>query len=472
MPHEIIMPALGVAQDTGLIIAWLKQSGDAIKTGDALMEIETDKAIVEVEAQADGYLTHVSATAGEHVPVGQVVALISDTVDEVNSTQSDSAESETRAIATEIELSDRKPEGKEIIMPALGMAQDTGLIVVWHKQPGDSVVATDILLEVETDKSIMQVEAGHDGYVAAIIVDAQKDVPVGSTIAIISPTKPDNILARKSVDPAVTVDTDLTEVAQTAKATPENTTHSRVKRHTQCANTVEPRCQSGSRILASPKMRRLAIKQGLDLEQLVMHGVPQPFHVSDLETLKTLKTQKTLDKLTPTPNFNAHGAMQAECAPVALRVEVRVTAKNNIEFLDWMAEHKNICIPPRMAWLRYASAALRKTRDPASEPMIVELRQLQQTDGCYANADHSRLSQPLTTSVDQTPGLVLRDFSASRITSITTAAQLAPVLTISREYDDYAVSLDYRTDQLDENVAIDFITDFTSRLADPLRQLL
>ena len=54
----------------------------------------------------------------------------------------------------------------DVIMPALGMAQDSALIVAWHKAPGDAVKAGDILMEVETDKSTMEVEAGHDGYVA------------------------------------------------------------------------------------------------------------------------------------------------------------------------------------------------------------------------------------------------------------------------------------------------------------------
>ncbi|MEP3275046.1 MAG: lipoyl domain-containing protein, partial [Stappiaceae bacterium] len=77
MPHEIIMPALGMAQDTGLIVAWHKNSGDPVAIGDVLMEVETDKSTMEVEAQAQGYLTNVKAAAGDNVPVGNVIALIS-----------------------------------------------------------------------------------------------------------------------------------------------------------------------------------------------------------------------------------------------------------------------------------------------------------------------------------------------------------------------------------------------------------
>ena len=61
MPRDVIMPALGMAQTTGSIVRWLKQPGDAVKAGDVLMEVETDKAVMEVEAEADGVLTDVTA---------------------------------------------------------------------------------------------------------------------------------------------------------------------------------------------------------------------------------------------------------------------------------------------------------------------------------------------------------------------------------------------------------------------------
>lgn len=76
MPTEVIMPALGMAQETGRLIAWMKKEGDKIERGDILMEIETDKTTVELEASASGTLVNVSAEAGEDVPVGTVIAII------------------------------------------------------------------------------------------------------------------------------------------------------------------------------------------------------------------------------------------------------------------------------------------------------------------------------------------------------------------------------------------------------------
>ncbi|HLX39423.1 MAG TPA: dihydrolipoamide acetyltransferase family protein [Ktedonobacteraceae bacterium] len=76
MATNVILPALGMSQDTGKIVQWLKAEGERVAKGEPLAEIETDKATVEIEALADGVLAHVVASAGDDVPVGQVIAVI------------------------------------------------------------------------------------------------------------------------------------------------------------------------------------------------------------------------------------------------------------------------------------------------------------------------------------------------------------------------------------------------------------
>ncbi len=76
MPIEVIMPALGMAQETGKLVRWIKSEGDAVAKGEPLMEIETDKVTVEIEAPADGILGGISAVEGEDVPVGRAVAYV------------------------------------------------------------------------------------------------------------------------------------------------------------------------------------------------------------------------------------------------------------------------------------------------------------------------------------------------------------------------------------------------------------
>ncbi len=70
------MPVLGMAQDTGKLISWLKKEGEAVVEGEPIMEVETDKAAVEIEATASGTLGGVLAREGDDVPVGQVIAWI------------------------------------------------------------------------------------------------------------------------------------------------------------------------------------------------------------------------------------------------------------------------------------------------------------------------------------------------------------------------------------------------------------
>lgn len=74
MATSVVMPALEMAQETGKLVAWKKKDGDAVRKGDIIVEVETDKAVVEIEAQADGTLGGITANAGDVVPVGQTIA--------------------------------------------------------------------------------------------------------------------------------------------------------------------------------------------------------------------------------------------------------------------------------------------------------------------------------------------------------------------------------------------------------------
>ena len=76
MAVSVVMPALEMAQETGKIVSWLKKEGDKITKGEALLEVETDKAVVEIEAPGDGVLAGVKQIEGAVVPVGQTIAWI------------------------------------------------------------------------------------------------------------------------------------------------------------------------------------------------------------------------------------------------------------------------------------------------------------------------------------------------------------------------------------------------------------
>src|ERR1700691_2317408 len=91
MAHSIVMPALEMAQETGKLLAWRKKEGDAIAKGEPLLDVETDKAVVEIESPAEGILAGIKAHAGDVIPVGQTIAWIVNPGEEVPAEESASA---------------------------------------------------------------------------------------------------------------------------------------------------------------------------------------------------------------------------------------------------------------------------------------------------------------------------------------------------------------------------------------------
>ena len=76
MPAEVIMPMLGLAQETGKVVRWLHAEGDTVAKGQPLLEVETDKVTVDVESPADGTLTAIGAVEGDEVAVGTAIAYV------------------------------------------------------------------------------------------------------------------------------------------------------------------------------------------------------------------------------------------------------------------------------------------------------------------------------------------------------------------------------------------------------------
>jgi pyruvate dehydrogenase E2 component (dihydrolipoamide acetyltransferase) len=76
MATEVVMPALGVTQETGRVVQWMAAEGETVTAGEPLLEIETDKVTVSIDAPASGVLSAVRAGDGDEVPVGRVIAFI------------------------------------------------------------------------------------------------------------------------------------------------------------------------------------------------------------------------------------------------------------------------------------------------------------------------------------------------------------------------------------------------------------
>ncbi|MCX2721028.1 biotin/lipoyl-containing protein [Roseibium salinum] len=436
MPHEVIMPALGMAQETGQILAWHKKPGEAVAEGDVLFEVETDKAAMEVEAPKPGYLTNVTAEAGSDVPVGQVIALISNTPGGVESEQAPQEAGDMPAASG----NPAEIDGHQVIMPTLGMAQDTGLLVGWQKQPGEAVTADDILFEVETDKSTVEVSAGHDGYVAALLAEAGEEVPVGQTIAVISAEKPDNPIERSARSGAVPSRSDPPPAAEPA-----------VPAKSASLAPARPlpggQVQAGGKILASPKARRLALEQGLDLKRLVDAGHEQPFHARDLDALKAL----------PAPTIST--------APLAAtqHLTAEIAEDGFADFAAWAAD---------AVGLKDAGALLAGLA-AASLCQLPAVVTLDGSGGGQAyTVSSARLGQVARAEADTRVDLRVRDLRFSRISTVQLGAEDCPMISIVRAGQGLRLTLECAGDQFTAAEAVTLLSNFAGRMEQPLRHLL
>ncbi|WP_102107615.1 biotin/lipoyl-containing protein [Oceaniglobus roseus] len=452
MPHEVIMPALGMAQDSGVIVSWLKQPGDAVAEGDALFEVETDKATMEVEAQGSGYLTGVTASAGDAVPVGQVIAMITETAEE-DSAPSPANGAEAPPDAEPASGDRTMPEGKTIIMPALGMAQDTGLLVSWQKQPGDAVSADDTLFEVETDKAAMEVPAGFDGYVAALLAEPGEEIPVGGSVAIISAKKPGAPFmqsAKAGGAPAAKAPGKAAE----AKA-PEAKAEASAKPAKEATPAM---ARSDGRILASPKARRLALERGLDLRRLAEAGHPQPFHVKDLETLAALPAEAPGTETSTAAGTAPAAASRRLCAEVP---EAGFTA-----FCAWAKDKLGITDAASLL-AGFAAAGLRT----GDSPLTIAVSAFGSTRH-YADPDRPWLGRARAEAPEGTPHLLLRDLRHAPLSFVSLGAEDCPVLTLTRHGETLTITLECGAGQLGAEAALTLLTGFAGRMEQPLRHLL
>src|SRR5262245_35604334 len=85
MASQIVMPKMSETMEEGVVVKWLKREGDRVASGDALAEIETDKAVLELEATTAGVLHKILAQEDSKVPVGQLLAVIGAEGEDVSS---------------------------------------------------------------------------------------------------------------------------------------------------------------------------------------------------------------------------------------------------------------------------------------------------------------------------------------------------------------------------------------------------
>ena len=157
------MPSLSPTMEEGIIESWTKEVGDFFESGDVLANIETDKAVVEYESISEGYLRHLIAKAGEEVPVGKPIAIISEEADDPIEELLKEAQAELAGEST---------------------AEATNTATPANPSTHESAVSSSSATTTETshhfDVDVAVIGAGPGGYVAAI-----RGAQLGQKVALI-----------------------------------------------------------------------------------------------------------------------------------------------------------------------------------------------------------------------------------------------------------------------------------------------
>jgi pyruvate dehydrogenase E2 component (dihydrolipoyllysine-residue acetyltransferase) len=173
MAVSVVMPALEMAQDSGKLVSWLKREGESVRKGEMLLEVETDKAVVEVEAAADGILAGISAKPGDVVHVGHTIAWLVQPGEAVPAATSPvvSASSRSVASATAVASTVSSParSAPRISPKARRLAQERGVDIsrLIGSGAGGEILADDILAAAKGsdpgDRATQPLESRREG---------------------------------------------------------------------------------------------------------------------------------------------------------------------------------------------------------------------------------------------------------------------------------------------------------------------
>ncbi|KRO67362.1 MAG: pyruvate dehydrogenase [Cryomorphaceae bacterium BACL21 MAG-121220-bin10] len=283
MAEIITMPRLSDTMEEGTVANWLKKVGDAVKEGDILAEIETDKATMEFESFYEGTLLHIGLAEGETAYVDALLAIIGDAGEDISGMIGSVAPatvqtSNTPAAVTQDNIPDNPgsttinagtalPAGVQVItMPRLSDTMEEGTVASWLKKEGDTVAEGDILAEIETDKATMEFESFYTGTLLKIGIPEGGTALVDALLAVIGPKGTDVSGITGNTAAAAPV-AEVSQAPEKVAPAATETVASVVS-----VPVATPTVADGVRRFISPLAKKLAQEKGIDVAHIVGSG--------------------------------------------------------------------------------------------------------------------------------------------------------------------------------------------------------
>lgn len=272
MAEVILMPRLSDTMTEGVIAAWHKNVGDAVKKGDLLAEIETDKATMELESYQDGILLHIGTPKGGKLQVNDLLAIFGKAGEDISALLAQHAggnaapaavsapapETTQAPVATSsAPAMDVSSMEEVVLMPRLSDTMTEGVIAGWHKKVGDTVKKGEVLADIETDKATMELESYKDGVLLYQGAQPGEKILVNDLLCIIG---------KEGLD----VNAIVQAVKASGGSAPAAAAPAPAATAPASAPVAAPQVQSETvvnegRILASPLAKKIAGEKGIDL---------------------------------------------------------------------------------------------------------------------------------------------------------------------------------------------------------------
>jgi len=279
MTTEIKAPTFPESVQDGVVANWHKQPGEAVSRDELLVDIETDKVVLEVVAPTDGVLGEIIKGAGETILSNEVIGVISES-GAVATAAPASKPSSTAAAGSS------GGETVELKAPTFPESVQDGSIANWHKSVGEQVSRDELLVDIETDKVVLEVVAPADGVLSEVLADTGATVSSNQVIGKIS-------------------------AGASAAAAP--------------STSATATAGSGGEAIASPAARKMASEKGIDLAVIAGSGKAGRITKEDVASASTTAPAAAPAKAAVTaPVAAKKAASPATSLPAGDRVEKRV----------------------------------------------------------------------------------------------------------------------------------------------------
>ena len=323
MPIEFKMPDLGENIENGDVVSVLVSVGDHIEEDQPVLELETDKAVIEVPASTGGTVTAVHVKEGESAAVGQLLLTL-ESRDEQGSEAVAAPQPETEPIeptepATQTQAETDSPlpsaaqstSSVKFSMPDLGENVENGDIVGVLVSVGETVREDQPVIELETDKAVIEVPSSIGGTVEAIHVKEGDNAAVGQLLLTI---KTATSAAAKPAVEKPAADTTRPSTQAPAPLQAESISSPPAQALTP---TSQPSAPPTTSVPAAPSVRRLAREIGVDITQVEGHGPGGRISSKDVKAHskqlhQTRAASPSVAAAAPLPDFSQWGDIERE----------------------------------------------------------------------------------------------------------------------------------------------------------------